>query len=141
MILNSDLSLIAVFNTPVTLPADADACKSALSPHNSAYYLNNPIIEYMTAEHKPVYFSTDFVYTPTQDNLLWFRLEPATIAAIFDTTAFTNCKASILSLNSTHLYVFVLRLLLGNGSYWLVLQYVPGPGADLMFKLVAVGGN
>lgn len=136
--LDGDTTVLAVFTMPNTLSAAEDNCQATLQPVNTVFSLNTPIIEYTPLGFPPVFLSAVFVYTPTHDNMFWFRL---TSAAATDTQAFGNCRHSIISVSgASTLYIFVPRLILGTDSYWLILQYVSGPGADIMFKLVAIGG-
>lgn len=137
--LNTELSIIAVFTMPSNAQVSTDNCKASVSMQDSNYHLNTPIIEFVSSGLLPNYYWADFMYIPTPDGLLWFKAAGA--GALTDTTSFINCQATILSQNTADYYVFVPRLVLANASYWLLLQYVPGEGNDLMFKTVNYGSN
>lgn len=136
--LDSDKAVIAIFTLSTHQDPSADNCKASLYIQNSIYHLSLPILDFYPAgQLLPLYYNVDFEYTPTTDGILWFKVASAN--ALADTSAFTACQASMLTSSaSADYYLFVPRLILGNTSYWLLMQYVPG-GSDIRFKVLTYG--
>lgn len=136
--MDADKTVLAIFTAPAQSAPSADNCKASIYTQSSIYHLNTPIIEFFSTGLLPAYYNADFEYVPTTDGSLWFKVSTADVVA--DTTSFINCQATLLSQNGSDYYLFVPRLILGNASYWVLLQYSPG-GSGIMFKVVNYGQN
>lgn len=99
-------------------------CAATVSIDN---YLNVPVINFNNA-----FFKVTLVYTPTSDGIVWFKVTAS--GELQDTSPFNNCQASTLS---AAYVLHIPELVFNNISYSVDLQYVPGSGNDILFKIIS----
>lgn len=91
------------------------------------YYLNVPVINFNN-----VFLKATFVYSPTSDGIVWFKLTGS--GDVSDLSPYNNCQASTLS---AAYVLHIPEIVLNNISYTADLQYVPGSGNDILFKVIS----
>lgn len=130
--INSDCMVTATFSKTLT----KDNCIAVLYKLNGDYYISSQILNYKDISAKTNYYWTDFVYVPTTDGELWFKLRFA--GELTDITAYSACQPALLS---SDLNLYMPKLIINDQSYWIDIKYAPGTGSDLMFKLLLYGLN